>query len=145
MEPLDLSLAPPRAPRAELAGVVFLPRTIDKVRASLTGGTLGVYTIDGFSTMLLDALGISLDAFVNAVRDAADDDAVATFVASHATAEQIAAWNALILARFPRNGDRDAAITVYPWLAEYPELPKAVDVLAEDDRRYFEALSRAAR
>jgi Domain of unknown function (DUF5069) len=137
MGPLDLSLAPPRIPREELAGIVFLPRTIDKVRATLAGGRLGVYTVEGFSTMLLEALQIELDAFVAAVRDADDDAAVATFVRSATTTERIEAWNGMISERLPRGGDRAAAIVVYPWLAEYPELPKALDVLAEDDRRTF--------
>src|ERR1039458_3327751 len=38
MKPMTLSDKPPRKPRAELAGVVFLPRSIDKVRATLPGG-----------------------------------------------------------------------------------------------------------
>jgi hypothetical protein len=38
MDALDLTKAPPRAPRETLAGVVFLPRTIDKMRATLPGG-----------------------------------------------------------------------------------------------------------
>jgi Domain of unknown function (DUF5069) len=137
MEPLDLSLASPRDPRTELAGVVFLPRTVDKVRASLPGGTLGAYNVEGFSTMLLEALGITLDAFVETVRTAADDAGVAAFITANTTPAKIAAWNAMITQRLPRGGDRAAALETYPWLAEYPELPKALDVLAEDDRRLF--------
>jgi Domain of unknown function (DUF5069) len=144
MEALDLSLAPPRAPRAELAGVVFLPRTIDKVRATLPGGALGAYNVEGFSTMMLDALEIPSDAFVAAVRDAADDADVAAFVATQTTAERIDAWNTLIRERLPRAGDRAAAIAAYPWLQEYTELPKALDVLAEDDRRHFAAAAGSA-
>jgi len=67
MRPLDLSIAPPRAPRETLAGVVFLPRTIDKVRATLPGGAIGAYTIPGFSAMMLKTLGIDVDAFTDAV------------------------------------------------------------------------------
>lgn len=66
MTPLDLTAGPPRSPRAELDGVVFLPRTIDKVRA-LSGGNLGEYTIPGFTQMMLDTLGIPLEAFTAAV------------------------------------------------------------------------------
>ncbi len=143
MKPVDLSIAPPRNPHAELAGVVFLPRTIDKVCASFPGGNLGLYTVEGFSTMLLDGLGIRLDAFVTVVREGADEDAVADFVRRETTPERIAAWNALIRERLPRGGDRAQALVVYPWLADYPELPKALDVLAEDDRRLF-ATSRSS-
>jgi hypothetical protein len=41
MTPLNLTVHPPRVPRAELDGLIFLPRTIDKVRATLPGGDIG--------------------------------------------------------------------------------------------------------
>jgi hypothetical protein len=137
MQPLDLTTAPPRAPRESLAGVVFLPRTIDKVRATLPGGALGAYNIPGFSEMLLEALGIELDAFRAAVADAPNDDGVAAFVTASTSPEKIEAWNAMILARLPRNGDRNAAHEAYPWLRERPDLILALDVLEEDDRQHF--------
>ena len=137
MHPLDLSTAPPRAPREALAGVVFLPRTIDKVRATLPGGDPGAYNIPGFSQMMLEALGISVGAFTAAVADAADDNAVAAFVSASTSPDRIAEWNALILARLPRNGDRSAALEAYPWLHERPDLILALDVLEEDDRQHF--------
>jgi uncharacterized protein DUF5069 len=137
MQPLDLTTAPPRGPRETLAGVVFLPRTIDKVRATLPGGAAGAYNIPGFSEMMLEALGIELDAFRAAVSDAANDDGVAAFVTASTAADRIAEWNALILARLPRNGDRNAAHEAYPWLRERPDLILAVDVLEEDDRQHF--------
>ena len=77
MQPLDLTTAPPRAPREALAGIVFLPRTIDKVRATLPGGALGAYNIPGFSQMMLEALGIELERSRAAVAEAAKDDDVA--------------------------------------------------------------------
>jgi hypothetical protein len=58
MEPLDLSKGRPRATRAELAGITFLPRSIDKFRAALPGGNLAGYTIEGFTTTMLEKLGI---------------------------------------------------------------------------------------
>jgi hypothetical protein len=137
MQPLDLTAAPPRAARQSLADVVFLPRTIDKVRATLPGGTLGAYNIAGFSQMLLDGLGIDLVRFTAAVADAENDTAVAAFVTASTTPERIAEWNAFVLARLPRGGDRDAAYEVYPWLRERPDLVLALDVLEEDDRQHF--------
>ena len=56
MEPLDLSKAPPRRTRDEIAGVVFLPRSIDKFRAALPGGNLSGYTIEGFTEKMLGEL-----------------------------------------------------------------------------------------
>jgi len=141
MTPLDLSVAPPRHPRLKLAGVVLLPRTIDKVRASLPGGSLGEYSIQGFSTTMLERLGIDLEAFVAAVRDAADDQHVASFVERETTAEQIEAWNTFAADFIVRNGDRARALEAYPWLADYDELPKALDALAEDDERHFSSIA----
>ncbi len=137
MDPLDLTKAPPRKPREMLAGVVFLPRTIDKVRATLPEGDAGAYNIPGFSQMLLEALGIDLAAFTAAVANAANDDAVAQFVTASTSPDRVAEWNALILARLPRNGDRNAAYEAYPWLRERPDLVLALDVLEEDDRQHF--------
>ncbi len=137
MLPLDLTVAPPRGPRDTLGGIMFLPRTIDKVRALLPGGDAGEYTIPGISQMLLDALGIDIAAITAAVADAQDDDAVARFVTTSTSPERMTQWNAFLQARLPRGGDRDAALEIYPWLAEQPDLPLVLDVLEEDDRRHF--------
>ncbi|MBV9439354.1 MAG: DUF5069 domain-containing protein, partial [Candidatus Eremiobacteraeota bacterium] len=76
----DLRLHPPRSPRAQLAGLVLLPRTIDKVRAKLQG-TLGLYRVaPGMSNYLFEWLGITEDEFTDAVRRAPDDDAVAAWI-----------------------------------------------------------------
>src|SRR5665213_2274545 len=86
MEPLDLSKGHPRAARAELAGVTFLPRSIDKFRAALPGGSLSGYSLDGFTGRMLEALGISADAFQAAVAAAHGDDDIASYVREHAVA-----------------------------------------------------------
>ena len=137
MNALDLSSAPPRIPRAELAGIVFLPRSIDKVRGHLPGGNPGGYVIAGFTQMMLDTLGISLDEFQAVVASAPGDDDVAAFVVEKSTPEKRAEWNAFAAQRRPRNGDRAAALEVYPWLNERPDLILALDVLEEDDRQLF--------
>jgi hypothetical protein len=67
---------------------------------------------------------------------------VAAFVRSETTPERIDAWNAMIRERLPRGGDRAATLDAYPWLRNCPELPKALDVLAEDDRRLFSVEQR---
>ncbi len=137
MEPLNLSIAPPRAARADVAGIIFLPRTIDKVRATLPGGDLGEYTIPGLTEMMLEQLGIPLDKFVAAVARASSDDDVAAFVRSACSAETIEHWNDFIRKRQPRGGDREAACEIYPWLRDRPDLIVVLDVLDEDDRRLF--------
>lgn len=137
MKPLDLSTHAPRGPRAQLGGIIFLPRTIDKARASLPGGKLGLYTMQGFSAMMLETLGVAAEDFIIRVGAAASDDEIAAFIQPIADPERVAAWNRLVLERLPRNGDRASAIVHYPWLANRPDLILAVDVLEEDDRQIF--------
>jgi hypothetical protein len=137
MEPLDLRYAPPRPPRAELAGIVFLPRSIDKLRAALPGGELGEYSVEGFTTMMLEQLGIDVAQISAAVAGAATDDDVLAFVTQHAVAGGIEAWNDFALHREIFRGDRAAAEAEIPWLAARPEIRLSLDLLAEDDRRTF--------
>jgi hypothetical protein len=139
MTPLDLNVTPPRQPRAALDGLTFLPRSIDKVRSRLPGGEPGAFNIAGLTQLMLDTLGIPLDAFSAAVADAANDDAVAAYVRAHAAPGAPERWNAIVAAREPRNGNRSEALTVYPWLAERPDLVLVLDVLEEDDHRHFAA------
>ena len=54
MEPLDLSKQPPRPPRAEADGIIFLPRSIDKARAYLDGGNRNGYNIPGVTVGMLE-------------------------------------------------------------------------------------------
>jgi hypothetical protein len=137
VDALDLRKAPPRRPRAELAGVVFMPRSIDKIRATLPGGELGAYTISGFTATMFDMLGIALDDVTATVRSAASDDDVAAYVREHARPDGIKAWHAYVLAREPRSGNRAEAIAAYPFLADHPDLRLSLDVLEEDDRQTF--------
>jgi len=136
MTSLDLRAAPPRSPRAELASVVFLPRSIDKVRASLPGGDLGSYRIAGFSAQMLETLGISLESFTDAVRAARNDADVAAFISAESSAEGRERWNAFVNAREPL-GNREEAYGIFPWLRSRPDLVLALDVLAEDDVQTF--------
>lgn len=143
MEPLDLSKAPPRRPRAELAGIVFLPRSIDKVRASLPGGDLGLYTISGFTQMMLDALEIPLDEFTEAVRTATSDDDVAAFVTARAKPGGADLWHDFVMQRRPRGGNLAEALEAYPFLAGRSDIGLSLDVLEEDDRYTFAAGRKA--
>jgi hypothetical protein len=137
MTPLDLRTAPPRPPRAEAGGLIFLPRSIDKARAALPGGNLGDYTIDGLSQWMLDTLGVERASFVSAVAAARSDEDVVAFLQEHATRTEFERWNAYVLRREPRNGNRAEALQAYPWLHAHPELTLVLDVLEEDDRQSF--------
>ncbi len=137
MDCLDLRIAPPRPGRAELGSVVFLPRSIDKARAMLPGGSLGEYRMEGFTEDMLERLGISADDFISTVRDASSDEEVAAYVAQRNGASAIAAWNDYVVHRKPFGDDRAAAVARFPFLAERPDLVYALDVLEEDDRLTF--------
>lgn len=137
MEPLNLTAGPPRAARETLDGVIFLPRSIDKIRAALPGGDIGPYRIEGLTQTMLDMLGVPLDAFTTAVATAASDAEVVAFLRARASAEQLAAWNAFIVVREPRGGNRPEAESVMPWLRERPDLRLILDVLDEDDKQTF--------
>ena len=100
MEPLDLRTNLPRRARAELDGITFLPRSIDKVRA-----------------------------FTEAVRGATSDADVAAYVRAHAKPGGIEAWNGFVTRREIYNGDRAEAIADNPWLADHPELVYSIDFL----------------
>jgi hypothetical protein len=137
MEPLDLRTAPPRSPRAELAGIVFLPRSIDKFRAALPGGELGEYSIEGFTTMMLEKLGIPAEELGATVAAAASDTDVEEYVTQHARPGGAGEWNAFALNREIFNGNRAEAEAEIPWLAGRPDIRMSLDMLAEDDRRSF--------
>lgn len=129
MEPLDLSKGRPRATRAELAGVTFLPRSIDKFRAARPGGNLAGYTIEGFTGKMLDHLGITREAMRDVVADALSDEDVARYVREHAVAGGADTWNAFVLNRQLYLGNRAEAIAENPWLAEHPEITLSLDFL----------------
>jgi hypothetical protein len=137
MTPLDLSIAPPRPPREELAGIIFLPRTIDKLRASLDGGNMGLYQLAGFSEWQCAAFNIDMAELREIVENASTDEDVALYVTAKVTPAQIEAWNARARAQRVQGGDREKAVANYPYLAERDEIPLALDNLVEDDARLF--------
>ncbi len=137
MEPLDLSIAPPRAARTPAGGIVFLARSIDKARASLPGGKLGAYHLAFATTWMLEHFGKTVESFVVTVAAASSDDEVAAWLVADCAPDAVATWNAHILARKPRDGTREAALAVFPWLVDHPHLVTIVDILVEDDRRLF--------
>ena len=86
---------------------------------------------------MLDALGITIAAFTEAVRTAKSDDDLAAFVTAHAKPGGIEAWHRFIDARRPQGGDPVKAIEAYPFLAGRSDLGLSLDVIAEDDRLLF--------
>jgi hypothetical protein len=139
MKPLDLTKQPPRSTREQLAGIYFLPRTIDKMRALLPGGNIGSYKIDGISTRILSTIGISPDDLQAEVARAASDDEVAAWVLEHSDlskheeANQVAAQRSINDVA-PENMDRIRQM--YP---DYDKIASGLlfDIIDADDAEMF--------
>ena len=141
----DLRVRPPRSPRETLAGLVLLPRTIDKARA-IVQGTAGLYKVTpGLSGYLLRELGVEEDAFMALIESGADDDAIADWIVAHSDPAGFVAINAMLTAR----GIRDQAhfeevLPRYPILREHPELRNWFEILELDDVWSFDPVNAAA-
>jgi len=140
MESLDLSRRPPRGPRQPLAGLdlFMLARTVDKLRATLPGGSLGAYQIAGFSARLLERLGISEDDMRDAVARADSDEAVAAWVSERSDPARYPEINAAMERRTigDRLGD-PAFVAKYPIAPSLPPEMPLLDFLSTDDADTF--------
>jgi hypothetical protein len=140
MEALDLTKAPPRPPRARLADLdlIMAARTVDKMRATLPGGNLGSYNIPGFSTQMLEAIGVSEDDFHGAVERASSDADVAAWLRERVTPEKVDAFNAAIVARRIEHRLSDEAWRKkYPHAVSMPPETPLIDMLSKDDQLAF--------
>jgi hypothetical protein len=92
---VDLTAHPPRRWSDKLAGYVWLPRLVDKVRA-FQSGNLGAYAYPSFlDRVFLKYCHLTPVLIEQAVRENTSDEAIGTFVRRHTshTQEQIAALN----------------------------------------------------
>ncbi len=139
----DLRAHPPRSARAQLAGLYFLPRTIDKARAKIQG-TLGLYKITpGISGYVFEALGITEDEFVEAVRRARNDDDVVAWVEEHADMRKVPELNEMLINRRLRDAEHRATfLAAYPILVEQPELWNWFEIFERDDAWIFDPANR---
>ena len=139
MKPLNLAAHAPRKPSVRLAGVIFLARTVDKIRASLPGGDLGAYKVDGFSTRTLKHLGITADELRDVVAKAPTEADVEHFILEHSTQEQRDAANAdnekrtvgQYMVELEGFADR------YPIVKELPPETTILEMLERDDQLLF--------
>lgn len=138
MESLDLTKAPPRSPYVELGGLLFLARTIDKIRASLPGGNLGSYQIAGFSTRVLDALGIHEDDLRAVVALARSDDDVLAWVRKHGDPAKYAEINAGLRSQtVAERKEKPELLAKYPVLKTLPPGTPVLRMLELDDAQSF--------
>ena len=135
----DLREHPPRGAREKLAGVYFLARTVDKVRAKLQG-TLGLYKVTpGFSGYMFESLGITEEQFEEVVRNAKDDAEIATWIERTVPPDKIEATNEMLVNRRLRDEEHRASfIPRYPVLEERPELWNWFEIFDVDDRWIFD-------
>ena len=144
MEPLDLTKQPPRASRETLLGVMFLPRTIDKLRAELPGGTIGPYMNHdrGFSAYVVRRLGLDMDEFRTAVGDARDETEVIAWLRERIDASTVAETNRKLESFTSERmtpEDRALLIERHPVLHERSDLTSILDILDAEDARAFSA------
>ncbi len=145
MRPISLRRRPPRDPRARLAGLMLLPRTIDKARAALPGGDPGDYVITpGLSAGLLNEIRLSQAEFVALVRRAADETAIAAAVAERIDPERRERWNAWLQQLHVCDLAPDARDRFIRLHDARPE-SLAINALIADDRSAFAAPDRGVR
>jgi Domain of unknown function (DUF5069) len=145
MEPLDLTVCPPRSPYLKMESLFMLPRTIDKLRANLPGGKIGTYTIrgsspllPGLSLVLLDGIGVTEQRLLEVVERASVEEEIADWVRQNGDLSAIAALNEKLLGR--RIEDVQAVVPpeviakVYPFMNEMAKTTPMFEVLLADDR-----------
>lgn len=144
MKPLDLRLAPPRGPRETLAGVVFLPRAIDKLRATLPGGDPGAYfPFYGLSTLFAHLTKINLEELRDVVAAAETEEEVVVWVQPRLTPEIVSKTNH-VMSGFTQEKIPPDFLAVFQSVAE-PHLrgqySNLFDLLEADDRAAFQGVA----
>jgi hypothetical protein len=141
MQPLDLSKQPPRSPRVKIGGIVMLARTIDKMRAALPGGNMGPYKVPGFSTRMLEAIGMSEEDLQAEVARAGSEDEVLAWVLARTDPAKFDEFNRRLAARSVKDIDPDRLEQFrsnYPHHAEVPS-GLMLDIIEHDDAKMFGA------
>jgi len=142
MEPLDLTMQPPRGPRETLAGLAFMPRTIDKLRAEMPGGNMGPYLNrpDGMSAVLCKRAGIDMDELRAVVAAAASESEIAAWLRERVTPEAAAETSAklasLTMDRLPPDF-QERVRRNHPVLAQRPELNTFFEIFEADDAEAY--------
>lgn len=145
MDPLDLTRRAPRPCREELGGIAFLPRAIDKVRASLPGGALGVYincddNIPTISGLFYRRMGVTHEEFTATVASAADDADVLAWLRARIDDERVVKWHQQLFG--VRLADvtteaRSRVIAYYPVATKVPPETLMIDIIDRDDAEMF--------
>lgn len=144
MEPLDLRAHPPRGPREQLAGLMFLPRAIDKLRATLPGGDCGEYfPYKGLSELFAYITGIDLHELRDVIAHASSEAQVAAWVAQRVDEQRIGKSNHVMsgytIEKIPPSHRELFESAARPDLrSRYPNL---FDLLEADDAAAFQGVA----
>jgi hypothetical protein len=138
MEPLDLTKKPPRSPWAQVAGAYMLGRTIDKIRATLPGGNVGVYQIPGFSERLLAAIGCTEDELRDTVAGAKSEADVVKWLETRIDREKVERYNERASTRRIADvTDKEDFFRRYPLARDMSEEATLFEMLDKDDAQMF--------
>jgi hypothetical protein len=139
MDPLDLTKRPPRSPREKLAGLVMLPRTIDKMRALLPGGDIGDYKLEGFSIRLLEAIGIKPADLQAIVASAASQEEVGAWVQAHSDPSKHEEINQRLARRSIKDIAPESLAHFESMYPDHKQTPSGVffDIIDADDAAAF--------
>jgi hypothetical protein len=139
----DLRVHAPRPATEKLGGIYFLARTIDKTRAKIAG-TLGPYKITpGISGYIFEWLGITEEAFTEAVRNAKSDDEVVAWVHANTDPAKYDGLNDMLVNRGIRDAEHRAQVLpAYPILEERPDLTNWFAIFEIDDKWMYEPENR---
>ena len=146
MRPIDLTIQPPRSPYQKMEGLYMMPRTIDKLRAKLPGGKIGVYSITtafgpGLSLLLLDDIGVTEKSLLEIVQKVSVEHEIADWLRRNADLSSVASLNDKLFS--PRIEDVLAFIPAATFNEIYPAAERMTitspifEVLLEDDRLMF--------
>ncbi|HEV3087005.1 MAG TPA: DUF5069 domain-containing protein [Candidatus Elarobacter sp.] len=144
MQPLDLRFRPPRGPRETMLGLYFLPRTLDKLRAEMPGGSMGPYLNEprGISAFLCRRLGIDMEDLRAEVIAADDEDEVVAWLRERIDPAKVEETNrkleSLTIERLSPE-DQEMVRHHHPILAQRPELVTFLDIFEADDAATYES------
>jgi Domain of unknown function (DUF5069) len=104
MESLDLTIQPPSSPYQKMNGLYMMPRTIDKMRAQLSGGKTGAYSITtpfgpGLSILLLNGIGVTEEHLLKRIREASAEDEITNWLRKNADLLSVGDINETLLSQ----------------------------------------------
>jgi|SRR5437588_5933906 len=133
----------PRSPREVMAGWIYLPRFVDKIRLHLAGKLHPDYQknfTQGFDGVWLKAASLTADQFIAVVKNTLSDGEVCDWVAKHVrkTDAEKAAFREMVLNRGQDTDDLKARLQqrkTEAGLANREDITTFVDLIDADEKR----------